>query len=295
MVYAMYSQCFELIRGDEYESILSSCNVELTVFPRVVEIKNKLCISQGFERNTVLNFKYAPLKVLSDRNKNSKSFLFIYTKGAFSWINGKKTGKLTTGGLVILNCNEDISCSFYDQRESLCLFFIPFSFHARLAKFGQEPKIDILNHHPYSRVICEIVEGFVCNDLQLKEKIMTITSLITLASLEQSPERKKSAKWSSVQSLLKNNITDPELSLEFIAKKSFLSRSRIQKIFYEHGTTFRNEVQKAKLNKLLKKLDTLEFCPLEEIVKLAGYQSVSAANKAFKKEKGYHSIRIKKH
>ncbi|HIF9482768.1 TPA: helix-turn-helix domain-containing protein [Photobacterium damselae] len=290
----MDSQCFDLIDRNDYESAFALSNIPLVVIPRGDEKKNKLCVSQGFDQNIVLNFKYSPIKLSLGESNRSNSFLFIYTKGAFSWINGKKSGKLTTGGLVILTCNETLSCSFYNHDESLCIFFIPFTFHERLTTFGLKPKTDKLNHHPYSRVICEIVEGLTCNDSQLKEKIMTITSLITLASSEQNSEDRKLAKWSSVQSLLDNNITDPELSLEFIARKSFVSRSRIQKLFYEHGTTFRREVQRAKLSHLLKNLDTSESISLEDIAKLSGYRSVSSANKAFKRDKGISLYQYRK-
>ena len=212
--------------------------------------KNKISIAYYLNHFLFVVMACAPNE-LSLRKKAVKDhFMFIYCEGQFTWRNGNHSETLLSGGVISLNCNENITCHF-TSRKTLCVFFVPFSFDKRLTQANLAWCMKKLGDHPLGGIAYDLISSIYVGDDLFDSKILAFLSLVSLISVSDSDSFYKKNLFACVLELMRKNVNNPDLSLSFLANKLAVSRSKLQKEFYKNDTTYRNELKKIRLNKLV--------------------------------------------
>ena len=79
---------------------------------------------------------------------------------------------------------------------------------------------------------------------------------------------------------------DENLSLAQVAHSIATSRRQLQRVFAEHGTSFRKELQQARMAHAAKLL-TQERLPVATVARAVGYRQAAQFSKAFRRHHGH--------
>jgi len=79
---------------------------------------------------------------------------------------------------------------------------------------------------------------------------------------------------------------DENLSLAHVAHSIATSRRQLQRVFAEHGTSFRTELQRARMAHAAKLLRQ-ERLPVATVARAVGYRQAAQFSKAFRRHHGH--------
>jgi AraC family transcriptional regulator, regulatory protein of adaptative response / methylphosphotriester-DNA alkyltransferase methyltransferase len=85
---------------------------------------------------------------------------------------------------------------------------------------------------------------------------------------------------------IRRDYADEDLSLAKLARSIATSRRQLQRVFREHGTSFRAELQHARM---IRAADLLraERLPVASVARAVGYRQAAQFSKAFRRHHGH--------
>jgi AraC family transcriptional regulator of adaptative response / methylphosphotriester-DNA alkyltransferase methyltransferase len=85
---------------------------------------------------------------------------------------------------------------------------------------------------------------------------------------------------------ISRDFHDENLSLAGVAHTIATSRRQLQRVFAEHGTSFRTELQRARMAHAAKLLSQ-ERLPVAAVARAVGYRQAAQFSKAFRRHHGH--------
>lgn len=134
--------------------------------------------------------------------------------------------------------------------------------------------------------LCEIslLQQF-SDDGELKSHLLGMTEEICLQVEERNRDRKDNL-YSQLVEYVNKNITEPNISLELVAKEFSISPSYLSIFFKEHaGITFSNYIRNRRIEEV-KRLLVSSNRSIQDIITCVGYQDVSNFIRTFKSIEG---------
>ncbi|PSU15873.1 helix-turn-helix domain-containing protein [Photobacterium kishitanii] len=258
--------------------ISSPKNIELNIFSHIIEYEDGCYI---------VSSRVTPHTIQCDFSNKKDYVYFVYSRNKITWCNDKDRGVLQNGGFIIFDCNKPFKYEFHIDTDVVC-FLLPKSFLC-VGKSVFVNNIGSIKNTRYDDVLIELILGLFNYDNQVKVKLAAITSLLAISLYENDVVNlvtKSEFEFKKMISLIKINIGNSELCLNFIASELYMSKSKAQKVFYKNGTSFRLVLKKYRVDALANKLLSEGNKTINKICFDCGFKTVANANIQFKKT--YH-------
>ena len=104
--------------------------------------------------------------------------------------------------------------------------------------------------------------------------------------VRQSTLHRRRTLFDDALSSISRNFADENLSLAAVAHSIATSRRQLQRVFAEQGTSFRKELQRARMAHAAKLLSQ-ERLPVATVARLVGYRQAAQFSKAFRRHHGH--------
>jgi transcriptional regulator GlxA family with amidase domain len=104
--------------------------------------------------------------------------------------------------------------------------------------------------------------------------------------VRQSTRHRRRTLFEEALDAISRDFADENLSLAGVAHSIATSRRQLQRVFAEHGTSFRKELQRARMAhaaELLKR----ERLPVAAVARAVGYRQAAQFSKAFRRHHGH--------
>jgi AraC family transcriptional regulator of adaptative response / methylphosphotriester-DNA alkyltransferase methyltransferase len=85
---------------------------------------------------------------------------------------------------------------------------------------------------------------------------------------------------------IERGYADPNVSLSSVAHSIATSRRQLQRVFSEHGTSFRRELQRVRMTRAAELLRD-QALPVATVARAVGYRQPAQFSKAFRRHHGY--------
>lgn len=209
-------------------------------------------------------------------------FYLISTINPIRWSNGSNSGYLHNGGIVVFDCTEEITYQFPVGQTSKS-FLIPYHY------FKDDNAIDSIKQGSgllYKNMIHQLLEDIHANSHSLLNRMHTIANLLTINDPVKIVDDNIQHEFDAIKDFIRVNAKNPSLSLDYIASKLLVSRSKIQAILGEHGTNYTTLTKKTRVNQLAKSIKHNMTTSLYQLCFEHGYKSISSASAQFKSVKG---------
>ncbi|CAE6962081.1 hypothetical protein ACOMICROBIO_LMKGKHOH_03941 [Vibrio sp. B1FIG11] len=278
----------------------------MSVIKVVRNADDRLTFTQDTDIDSILYIKDEYPVFTSNNYMNSLSIssyiseeeliCFLFLRSGAELIVGNNREKLQFGGFFAFDAREDATIKFLSEDCLVVAFLLPDS---ALPTFKAKGYGDIKSLPALSvPLAAELLSTHYLMDNDTSGcRIITAISIISseVTRLKKGLHKKADSHgFYTALEILKNNIENESMSLEFLASKMYCSRSKAQKIFFENNTTFRHELRKLRMRRLCMNIQNNPYESLEAAVSDSGYKSVSSADKVFKKEKGLSLAKYRK-
>lgn len=104
--------------------------------------------------------------------------------------------------------------------------------------------------------------------------------------VRQSTRYRRRTLFEEALAAIARGFADENLSLAGVAHSIATSRRQLQRVFAEHGTSFRQELQRARMNHAAKLL-TQDTLPVASVARAVGYRQAAQFSKAFRRHHGH--------
>ncbi|ARR51828.1 AraC family transcriptional regulator (plasmid) [Photobacterium damselae subsp. damselae] len=209
-------------------------------------------------------------------------FYVVSTTQSMRWNNGLSHGYLNAGGVVVFDCMKEMRYAFPKNRISNS-FLIPYHY------FKNSRDIDVIKKGQpplYQGMICQLLGDINIDHCCLINRMHTISNLLTISDSESIKEDVMQHEFEYIKNFIYMHIKNPNLSLDYIARHLFMSRSKIQTILGKNGTNYTTLTKTIRVNKLAKSIRDNMTTSLYQLCFEHGYKSISAASAQFKAVKG---------
>lgn len=209
-------------------------------------------------------------------------FYLITTQDPLCWRNGHSHGYLKSGGIVVFDCTQDMAYKFPGGRRSKS-FLIPYQY------FRNGMAIDAIrngNKLTYQDIIYQLLGDIKVDKPDLINRLHSIANLLTITNPLSINESKIQQEYEAIERFIVDNAGNPNISLDYVANRLLVSRSKVQAILTEMGTNYTSLVKQIRVQNLAK---SIEFDMTKNLYQLCfehGYRSISSASSHFKSIKG---------
>ncbi|PSW58821.1 hypothetical protein C0W54_20830 [Photobacterium kishitanii] len=255
--------------------ISTSKNSEINILSHIIEYEDGCYI---------VSSRVTPHIIQCDFSNKKDFVYFVYSRNKITWCNDKGKGVLQNGGFIIFDCNKPFKYEFHIETDVVC-FLLPKSFLCVGKNVFVNNNGSIKNTR-YDDILIELILGLFNYDNQVKVKLAAITSLLAIALYENDVVNlvtKSESEFKKMTNLIRMNIGNSELCLNFIASELHMSKSKAQKVFYKNGTSFRIVLKQSRVDALAIKLLSDGNKPINNICFDCGFKTVANANIQFKK------------
>jgi AraC family transcriptional regulator, regulatory protein of adaptative response / methylphosphotriester-DNA alkyltransferase methyltransferase len=104
--------------------------------------------------------------------------------------------------------------------------------------------------------------------------------------VRQSTRHRRRALFEEALSSISREFADESLSLAAVAHSIATSRRQLQRVFAEHGTSFRTELQRVRMAHAAQLLRQ-EALPVAAVARAVGYRQAAQFSKAFRRHHGH--------
>jgi transcriptional regulator GlxA family with amidase domain len=104
--------------------------------------------------------------------------------------------------------------------------------------------------------------------------------------VRQSTRQRRTTLFEEALIAISREFADENLSLARVARSIATSRRQLQRVFAEHGTSFRKELQRARMAHAAKLLSQ-ESLPVAAVARAVGYRQAAQFSKAFRRHHGH--------
>jgi AraC family transcriptional regulator, regulatory protein of adaptative response / methylphosphotriester-DNA alkyltransferase methyltransferase len=104
--------------------------------------------------------------------------------------------------------------------------------------------------------------------------------------VRQSTRQRRRTLFEEASIAISREFSDENLSLARVARSIATSRRQLQRVFAEHDTSFRAELQRARMAHAAKLLRQ-EHLPVAAVARAVGYRQAAQFSKAFRRHHGH--------
>jgi AraC family transcriptional regulator of adaptative response / methylphosphotriester-DNA alkyltransferase methyltransferase len=104
--------------------------------------------------------------------------------------------------------------------------------------------------------------------------------------VRQSTLHRRRALFHEALATIRREYTDENLSLGTVAHTIATSRRQLQRVFAEHGTSFRTELQRVRMTRAAELLRDGQL-PVSRVARAVGYRQPAQFSKAFRRHHGH--------
>ena len=97
--------------------------------------------------------------------------------------------------------------------------------------------------------------------------------------------QRRRALFEEALAAIRRDFADEDLSLAKVARSIATSRRQLQRVFGEHGTSFRAELQRVRMARAADLLQQ-ERLPVASVARAVGYRQAAQFSKAFRRHHG---------
>jgi transcriptional regulator GlxA family with amidase domain len=98
--------------------------------------------------------------------------------------------------------------------------------------------------------------------------------------------QRRNALFEDALAAIRRDYADEDLSLAKVARSIATSRRQLQRVFREHGTSFRTELQRARMARAADLLSVGRL-PVAVVARAVGYRQAAQFSKAFRRHHGH--------
>jgi AraC family transcriptional regulator, regulatory protein of adaptative response / methylphosphotriester-DNA alkyltransferase methyltransferase len=103
--------------------------------------------------------------------------------------------------------------------------------------------------------------------------------------VRQATRQRRSALFEEALTVIRRDFADEDLSLAKVARSIATSRRQLQRVFGEHDTSFRTELQRVRMARAADLLRQ-ERLPVSSVARAVGYRQAAQFSKAFRRHHG---------
>ena len=103
--------------------------------------------------------------------------------------------------------------------------------------------------------------------------------------MRPSTRQRRRALFEEALAAIRRDFADEDLSLARVARSIATSRRQLQRVFGEHGTSFRTELQRVRMAHAAELLRR-ERLPVASVARAVGYRQAAQFSKAFRRHHG---------
>ena len=228
------------------------------------------------------SIKASPHRIYNKRGQIYDCFYIIASRGGLSWRNGKLSGTLPFGGVVIFDCNDTMSCDVESDQE-IVSFLLPYSY----VKAHNISLVDArkMRQPIYGAFIAELMQSMRYDDADLFFKMRAVANLLMLSVDERKMVSRGETEFRTITGFINDNILNNWLSLDFVSTSLGMSKSKIQKILLKHNLSYGEMVKVARVEVLAAKIKYNKDKTIAELCYDCGFNTTSNAAVQFKKVK----------
>ncbi|UDL05316.1 helix-turn-helix transcriptional regulator [Marinobacter sp. CA1] len=207
--------------------------------------------------------------------------------------------QLRPGDLLLLDMQQEFAFALMNQGKAINCH-IPRSKLAPALRNRKDLHLQIINGHQSVgaalRCYLQLLPLTITNipEAEREHYLLSVAELLNACLTKQPIESRPLAgkRWQIYLECIDENFTDPDFSVDKMAKALQVSSSYVHRLFRQHQTTVRREIKRRRIDYAKRclqqrhRLQTRELASLTDIALACGFRGLSQFSRAFREQVG---------